>query len=383
MKNPILRLLLAIERKILKFKTKKDILLIVPNEIMYAYTKPIYDRLAGDRRIRPWFCFCSPHRFRKRNLAAIRKEKLRTIPVRIARHLKWDLILYPVHRRRFRADCKKIYIDHSMHMGKAANGESYKYGRHTRDKNNNLTYDKIFAASDHEKQLISKSHPQHYPTVKVVGSLLADSLLASVGRKEKILESLNFDAARKTIMIASSWGPHCFAQNLGPKFIENLPALLEKYNVIFSIHQCNFLRKCSPQIDFTAVIRNARYANCRISSNNAESIDLLLAADLLITDHTSLGLYYLLLGRPIIFYENANVEYTPGAMFFEFRKAAHVIHDIDSIKEDILQAFDEYDKEKIEFVASQACSHRNNAWQRYEHEIYEMLLLEPPSGTAI
>ncbi len=382
MKNPVLRLLLAIERAALKRKTKKDVLLVVTNEIMFAYARPIYDNLAVDKRIRPWLCFCSPYRFRKQNLARIRSRKtFRTIPLAAARRLKWDVVLYPVHYRRFRADCKKIYVGHSMMVGKADGGASFKYGRHTRDKNNNLVYDKIFAAGAHEKEMTRRLYPEIHPTVRVVGSLLADRLLASVGDKPKILAGLGCDTSRKTVMVASTWGPHSFAQNLGAKFMEGVGRLLKTYNIILSIHQCNFLRQCSPRIDWSELAGRTKLGNFHISTNNEESISLLLAADLLVTDHTSLSLYYLLLHRPIVFYENANVEYLPGALIFELKKVARVIRDIDNIEQDIKQAFDNCNVKEIAEAAAKVCDHQNNAWGRYKDEIYDTILLNRQSDT--
>jgi len=382
MKNPVLRLLLAIERAALKRKTKKDVLLVVTNEIMFAYARPIYDNLARDRKIRPWLCFCSPYRFRKQNLARIRsKKRFRTILFAVARRLKWDLVLYPLHHRRFRADCKKIYVGHSMMVGKAAGGESYKYGRHTRDENNNLVYDKIFAAGAHEKEMTRRLYPEIHPTVRVVGSLLADGLLASVGEKSKILAGLGFDVNRKTIMVASTWGPHSFAQNLGAEFMEGVGCLLKTYNIIFSVHQHNFLPKCSPKINWSELARRTKLSDFHISTNNEESISLLLAADLLVTDHTSLSLYYLLLHRPIVFYENANVEYLPGTSIVELKKVAHIIRDIDNIEQDIRHAFDNCNVKEIAEAAAKVCDHQNRAWGRYKEEIYDTILLNRQSET--
>lgn len=382
MGNRFLRALLAIERAVLRNKKKKDVLIIVTNEIMFAYARPIYKKLARDGRIRPWFCFCSPYRFGRENLAKIRKGKeYRTIGLRIGRLLKWDLIIYPLHYRRFRRDCKKIYVGHSMMVGKAAGGISYKYGRHTRDKNGNLVYNKIFVAGTHEKEMVARLYPDLYPTVRVVGSLLADRLLAFLDEKSRLLGDLGFDAKRKTVMVASTWGPHSFAQNVGKEFMESVGSLLEKYNVILSLHQCNFLAKCSPKIDWKELACGVERENFHISTNNDESISLLSVADLLVTDHTSLSLYYMLLGRPMVFYENPDVEYLDGASIHELKKAARVIRDIDNMEQDIEEAFSSCDPEEIAKAASKVCAHQNKAWRRYKDEIYDSIGLNEQPET--
>lgn len=375
--------LLGIEKTFPKRKAKKNVLLIAPDEIMFAYTKPIYDKLIEDKRFRPWFCFCSLHKFRKENLTRIRnRHRLRSISHRIAKYIKWDLVLYPVHhsRVRIRRDCLKIYIGHSLKSGKTINGESYKYGRHSRDENNNIIYDKIFAASAHEKEMTKQLYPEHYARVRVVGSLLADELLACASKRSAVRRKLGFGNGRKTVMVASTWGPHCFAQNSGIEFIGGVEQLLASYNVIFSLHHRNFQRKYSTHIDWQRLTSNHSLDNLYISTSNEESIQLLGTADLLITDHSSLGLYYLLLGRSVIFYENTDVEYEPGALMFELRNVAHVIRDVKNIENDIQEAFENCDRQKIAEAASKVCSYPTLAWRKYEQEIYDSLSLKKYSA---
>jgi len=373
----IRELLRDIASKPWKKSRKRNVLLLASNEIMFGYTYPIYERLQKDKRIRPWFCFGSPPRYEKENLSEIKREhRPRSIPYEIARYLKWDLVLYPVHSRPFRRGCRKIYVGHGLRSGKSSNGEVFKYGRHARDRDNRIIYDKILAASRYEEELVRRNYPDFSPKIRVVGSLLADSLLAMVPQKKIFLENLGLDAGRETVMVASTWGPQSFAQTLGVEFMSKVPILLQKYNVILSVHQCNFRHKCSPDIDWRALIDKTRCANFYVSKSNAESIRLLTCADILVTDHTSLSLYYLLLGRPIVFYRNSSVEYEPGALTLELQKAAHTISGIENIQADIEQGFHRFDAQKVQAAAAKVCDFPGRAWERYEEEIYETLSLE-------
>ena len=102
---------LTLERSVLKYKKKKDILFPIRNELMFQYAYEIQKVLESDQRLRLWYCCINPDLFL--NFPQVRiKYSLKTLPYKIARWIKWDLVLYPDHGSCFRADTSKIYTGH-------------------------------------------------------------------------------------------------------------------------------------------------------------------------------------------------------------------------------------------------------------------------------
>ena len=291
-----------------KFKTKKYILFIAHNDIMLSYAYPVYERLMHDKRLRMLFCFRYKHLFIPGRIKKLKKRhRIRSIPYKIASIFKWDLIIFPDHRPWFRSDCRKIYIGHGAKAGKMVNGESYRYGSCSRDENNEIFYDKIFESSNYVKNAIKKYYPEYYPKVKVVGSLLAEKILEYSAERNEILRRINFDIYKKTVMVVSSWGSFSFLQSQGLEFIKIIPQIAKKYNIIFSVHLNNFVKEYSNGVDWRNIIGQINCKNVYTLINEEEPYHFLASADILITDMTSLGLYYPVLVRPMIFYDNQNI----------------------------------------------------------------------------
>ena len=95
------------------------------------------------------------------------------------------------------------------------------------------------------KEQVRAYYPEFYDCVKIVGSLTADELLEksrNFNREEELLK-LNLDPSKKTIMIASSWGPYCLIQNQGEELIEQINRLQDEFNIVVSRGQGKLANK--------------------------------------------------------------------------------------------------------------------------------------------
>ncbi len=368
---------LILEQPFCSLMNKKYILFIIRNEIMFMYAQSIYERLSKDERLKIWFCFHEPYRFLPGNFQKIkRKYHFNFVPFKLARFLKWRLILFPNHMPGFRKDCKKVYIGHGLLAGKKVKNESYVYGSRSLDKNSNIIYDKIFISSEFEKGGVKQHFPKFYSRVKVVGSILADEMNKYMTLRNKILKDINIDTTRKTIMLSSTWGRLSFLQSYGSEFLKHLPDISQKYNVIITVHLNNFVKEYSRGIDWRDILSRISYKNVFIIFNGESPYPFLICADLLITDMTSLGLYYPQLLRPMVFLDNEKAEYDPNSLIPELRKTAYVIKDVSNIKSDIEKAFEAFNPEKMLQLHKKIISYPGEALRRYSEEIYELLSLK-------
>ncbi len=360
------------------FKKKKYVLFVVRNEIMFSYARPIYEHLNNDKRLRIYFCFPAPQDFLNENLEKLRKiHKFKTFHYPLARFLKWDLIFFPDHWPYFRRDCRQIYIGHGVGSSKKVGGESYVYGRRSCHADNTIIYDKIFTRSEYEHKRIEKYYPRFYSRSKVVGSLLVDEIKRFTLLKDEILRKINFSSEKKILMVVSTWGPFSFIQTKGLEFISKIPDIADKYNIIISIHHNNFEAKYSGGQNWQDLLGRIKCKNVFTILDAREPYYLLANADILLTDITSLGLYFPILERPIIFFDNENVRLEPDCLTLELRKVSYVIKDLANIKSDIVKAIETFSPEKMKELSSKIFSYIGSSWQRYAQEIYDSLSMEP------
>ena len=149
-----------------------------------------------------------------------------------------------------------------------------------------------------------------------------------------------------------------------------------------SIHLNNFVQKYSGNRDWKTLLGSIDHKNTLITTDGREPFSLLASADLLITDTTSLGLYFTILRRPIIVFDNPKQEYEPFALLLELRKDAYLIRNVSEIKLDIEKAFNNFNPRKMESLSRKIFSYLGSSWKRYSHEIYESLSLAENNGKA-
>jgi len=96
---------------------------------------------------------------------------------------------------------------------------------------------------------------------------------------------------------------------------------------------------------------------------------------LLITDFTSLGLFYPLLEKPIIYYNNKNVKFYKESLGLELMKYSYCIENLNHLSKDITKAFNTFDVDKMKELKNKIFSNVENSLFFYKKEIYNTLNL--------
>ena len=359
------------------YKKKKDVLFVVRNKLMLTYARAIYEKLEEDNRLRLWICLYKPCDADDEEIKALKiRNNPRCISYLLARYIKWDLIIFPDHKPLFRADCHKIYIDHALVSGRTVDGDAYEFGKRAKDHSGNVIYNKIFVASHFIADGVKNHYSDVYPHIRVVGSLFVDKLIATKNNKSEILKEINLNHSRKTIMIASTWTKQSLIHNVGLELIAKLPELAGQYNVIITAHYNNYYFRYPECMDWRKILGKINIENVYVIEPGVEPYRYLSVADILIMDITSLGLYFTIFGRPIIFWENIDFQYGPVNLIDELRKAAYVVNDISNLDSIIDKAILNFDEEKMKILLDKISSYQGKSEKRYKEEIYQSISLE-------
>ncbi|MBF0522912.1 MAG: CDP-glycerol glycerophosphotransferase family protein [Candidatus Omnitrophica bacterium] len=370
---------LYLESFFLRLKKKKDILFVVINRTMFSYVRPIYERLKEDKRLRLWFLFYRPERFKPEDLEQIkRKYFLKTVNKFMANYFKWDLVVYPDHGFNVRKDCLKIYVGHGAGGGGKAfeAGESYVYGSRSKNIKGEIIYSKIFVGSENELARVKRCYPEFHSRVRVVGNLLLDEMDKYISLKSEIFKDAGLDFSRKTVMIVSTWGSDSLIQSFGLEMIKKIPKLAEKYNVVLTIHHNNYVKEYSGGIDWEQKLKAIEHKNVFVLYERRDPFFLLANADILISDITSLSLYFPHLLRPMILLYNSDIKCEKENIFEKTKANAYLINNVDNLETDIEKAFSQFDKAKMFSFAQSIFSYQGQAWKRYKAELYDSLSLD-------
>jgi CDP-glycerol glycerophosphotransferase (TagB/SpsB family) len=135
---------------------------------------------------------------------------------------------------------------------------------------------------------------------RLIGMPKVDRLVDGSLNRHDVLSALRLDPARPTILYAPTWSAASSLNVMGVELITSL--LARSWNVIVKLHD----RSRDPQafnsggIDWVGRLRDLMRGRTAHLVADADICPYLVAADVMITDHSSAGFEYLLLDRPLV-----------------------------------------------------------------------------------
>jgi CDP-glycerol glycerophosphotransferase (TagB/SpsB family) len=135
---------------------------------------------------------------------------------------------------------------------------------------------------------------------RLIGMPKLDCLVDGSLPRNDVLRSLGIDPAARTVLYAPTWSSHSSVVSMGEELIKRLGEA--GYAVIVKLHDRSrdLQYVNSGGVDWGARLEPLlkKFGGVLAAGNN--SSPYLAAADLMITDHSSVGFEYLLLDRPLI-----------------------------------------------------------------------------------
>ena len=140
-----------------------------------------------------------------------------------------------------------------------------------------------------------------------IGYPKLDNLLQGKFNKEKVLPNLGLDVNKPTILYAPAWDPGASLRENGVEIVEEI-LKLNDCNILVKLHPVSYTPESSPDFNFYTGGVNwieklqVYEARSNFRHVNEYSINpLLAAADVMVTDISSVALEYMLLDKPIIY----------------------------------------------------------------------------------
>jgi CDP-glycerol glycerophosphotransferase (TagB/SpsB family) len=138
------------------------------------------------------------------------------------------------------------------------------------------------------------------PAIRLVGMPKADCLVDGTFRRDHVLQALGLDPSKRTVLYAPTWSP---ASSLNAMGVELLAALGRMpVNVIMKLHdRSRDLRpRYSGGVDWAAKLQPLLVPGRGALAPGHDISPYLVAADLMVTDHSSAGFEFLLRDRPLV-----------------------------------------------------------------------------------
>ncbi|MGW8657823.1 translation initiation factor 2 [Streptomyces diastaticus] len=337
---------------------------------------PVFD---GDDRVRVRFTLVPGSRFDVDALTALDRTGARTIPWRDACHTRHDLVLTASPKGDLHLlPGPRALLPHGAGFGKALSGEGSADVPSGLDPAHLLADGEPWAdlhALAHEEQALrlARHCPEAGPAV-VVGDPTADRLLRSLPHREEYRTALG-TGPRQLVVLTSTWGPESLIARR-PRFPAELVALLphDAFQVALVLHPNDHSR--TGGFDLARWMGPALRAGLVLARPHEEWAALLVAADAVVTDHGSTGLYAAALGRPVVGAHDGGRELVPDSpMARLLARAPHL-----AAAHDLPTALDAARRTDLREPVAHAFAHQGRVLTLLRGHLYRLLGLGRPSG---
>ena len=223
------------------------------------------------------------------------------------------------------------------------------------------------------------------PNARLIGLPKADALVDGTWTREAVLAELRMDPSRPTVLYAPTWSP---ASSLNAMGIDLVRALLDRdLNVIVKLHdRSRDLRpRYSGGVDWVARLRPVLAGRTGVIAPAHDISPYLVAADLMITDHSSAGFEFLLRDRPLVridrpeLYRLANVHPDYVALLGSASDSVETVSEaVRAVERGLVNP--EERRAARQAVASDLFYRPGGATSRAVRQLYEAIELEPAAA---
>lgn len=314
----------------------------------------------------------------------LRRLGVPLVPWDRAVHMPWDLTLFGTHGgvTYLRRATGRVHIQHGLGGGKLVEGEDFTYGPRWALQGGRPKYDVMLEASRSVRDRALVTCPELAGVIRVVGDMPADRLLAARTARDSYRTALGIRPHQIAVLFGSTWGPHGLLSTMGLRLLERALALPPTYKAMLTLHPHLWLGR---QGEVGPLVRQAMGLEGEglvVCGRDESWVPYLVAADVAVIDHGSLGLYFSLLRRPTVSVPVAAAEVNPRAQIAALRVASPMLSHPDVLEEVLEAAMERYDPRGIASRIGEVVSHRGEAAARTRTVLYELLRLPEPAWPA-
>jgi hypothetical protein len=138
------------------------------------------------------------------------------------------------------------------------------------------------------------------PAIRLVGMPKVDCLVDGTFHRDEILQTLGLDPARPTVLYAPTWSPASSLNAMGVELVAALGRM--PVNVIMKLHDRSrdLRERYSGGVDWAAKLQPLLVPGRGVLAPGHDISPYLVAADLMVTDHSSAGFEFLLGDKPLV-----------------------------------------------------------------------------------
>jgi hypothetical protein len=260
----------------------------------YGMMAPLHRRLLADGRVRSWLMSSA----QAEGVKEIFRDAPRSAPILSPREAMMKRFDAYVAADRMWATLPRGTCRIQMFHGVAGKWSQV----YDRPASSMRHWDRLFFINRRRLQnyISSGAIDRDSPAVRLVGMPKSDCLVDGSLRRDVVLEVNGIDPAGTTVLYAPTWTRFSSLNAMGEDLVGGLSD--RGYTVLVKLHENSLDRafESSGGVDWVARLQPILERGNGRFIRSGDASPWLVAADVLITDHSSIGFEYLLLDRPLI-----------------------------------------------------------------------------------
>lgn len=281
----------AIDRAAARWSGRRRVLVDALTPVNYALVAPIYERMRTDPRVRFYFT-ASEEPQRLRAVYGQAPRDIRLIHAARAALMRFDAYLA--------TDFTWALLPRGTCRIQMFHGVAGKYGFDAPDRSMRH-WDRLLFINQRRLNNFVKAGAVDPASdaIRLVGMPKVDCLVNGTIRAAEILAGLNLDPARPTVLYAPTRSPESSLNAFGLDLVRGLQRL--PVNVVVKLHdrQRDLRVPFSGGVDWPAAFQPLLNDHVALAPG-ADISRYLVAADVMVTDHSSAGFEFLLRDRPLV-----------------------------------------------------------------------------------
>jgi hypothetical protein len=357
-------------------KAGRSVLINARTPMNYAVVRPIHTMVRSDERITFYFT-ASERPSLAREIYSEAGEDARLISPGRASLMKFDAYIP--------ADLQWVKLPRATQRIFTFPGVAGKYGNVYDSPDTSMRdWDRLFFINRKRMRnfVASGAIDPDSAAARLVGYPKLDCLVDGSLKRDEVLLSLGIDPQRRTVLYAPTWSQYSSLNKMGEELVERLCAA--GCAVIVKLHDRSrdSAHIHSGGVDWVSCLDPVLTRSAGHLATKSDASLYMMAADLLITDHSSVGFEYLLLDRPLIRIEvpeliaatNIHADYV--SLMAEASTTVQTVEQaVAAVERDLSQPMQKSASRKA--VADELFYRPGTATSRAVRELYEVLELDP------
>ena len=364
------------QRQRRQFPLRRRLLVNARTAMNYSTIAPIVERLQDDKRVELYFT-ASENPAAMEEIYADAVPPFTFVTPREAALIRFDVYLA--------ADFLWVKLPRGARRVQTFHGVAGKYRTVYDSPSQSMRdWDRLFFINERRLRHFIEcgAIDEHSQQARLIGMPKLDCLVDGSLKRDALLTSLHIDPAKKTVLYAPTWSPHSSVVQMGEELVKRLGEA--GYTLIVKLHDRSrdLAYVNSGGVDWGVRLEPLLRTHGGVLATGSNSSQYLPAADVMITDHSSVGFEYLLLDRPLIrihvpeLIKNTDIE--PSYVDL-LARASTTVNNVDETVAAVNQSFADsrHNSANRIAVANEMFYKPGGATTRAVKELYELMELEP------